>query len=153
MIVHADGTNRSFHHARTTGAAPEAIWAAWMDVAQWKDWDIGLSDAVSDGPLRLGTRGTIRDRSGRSVPFEVTAFEEGASYTIATPLPLGGRLTVARTITGVDPTTFRHHVRFEGLGGRLLAPLLGRRFRRLLPEAMDRLAHVAERGQSAGTAP
>ena len=87
------------------------------------------------------------------MPFEVTSFEEGASYTIANPLPLRGRLTVARTITGIGPTTFGHHVRFEGFGGRLLAPLLGRQFRRLLPEAMDRLAHVAERGEGAGPAP
>lgn len=151
--MRAEGTNRSFYHTRSTSAPQDVIWRAWMDVARWKDWDGGLSDAEIAGPMLLGAEGTIFDRSGRRVPFEVIAHEPNRSYAIASPLPLGGRLAVERTLVGTEPTTFRHHVRFEGLGGWLLAPVLGRQFRRLLPEAMDRLASVCEGGQTdeAGT--
>ncbi|MGR3436319.1 MAG: SRPBCC family protein [Shimia sp.] len=142
--MRAEGTNRSFRHVRTTNAAVAAIWSAWMDVPNWKAWDVGLRDARADAPLRLGARGTITDRSGRVVPFEVVRFEEGRSYDIANPLPLGGRLVVERTITATDPTAFRHDVRFEGFGGALLAPILGRQFRAMLPQAMDRLAALVE---------
>ena len=143
--MRAEGTNRSFHHTRTTHAPASAVWSGWMDVENWRAWDVGLSDAQAVGPLRFGNRGVITDRSGRKVPFEVVAFDEGRSYSIANPLPLGGRLLVERTIMRTEPTTFQHRVRFEGVGGALLAPLLGRQFRSMLPEAMDRLADAAER--------
>ncbi|WP_179379251.1 SRPBCC family protein [Jannaschia marina] len=139
-----EGTKRSFRDVRTTNAAIAAIWSAWMDVPNWKAWDVGLRDARAETPLHLGARSTITDRSGRVVPFEIVRFEEGWSYAIANPLPLGGRLVVERTITATDPTGFRHDVRFEGFGGVLLAPILGRQFRVMLPEAMDRLAALAE---------
>lgn len=144
--MRAEGTNRSFRHTRSITAPASAIWSAWMDVPSWKTWDVGLADARAEGPLELGARGVIVDLSGREVPFEVVGFQNGQSYAIANPLLLGGRLVVERAIIRAEPTAFRHRVRFEGLGGALLAPLLGRRFRTMLPEAMDRLAAVAERG-------
>jgi hypothetical protein len=137
------GTKRAFHVEVTSDATPEAIWAVWMDVPNWKHWDRGLNDARATAPLALGTRGTIVPRTGVNAAFEVTAFAAGKSYTFATDL-IGAKLHVTRSIVATSPTVFRHEVQFTGAIAFLWAAALGGGFQRALPAAMQALAATAE---------
>jgi uncharacterized protein YndB with AHSA1/START domain len=140
----AEGTNRDFAHTLETPAAPEAVWALWTDLDTWPVWDTEMTEAVADGPLELGQTGTITS-GGREVPFEIVAWSPPTSYAYEMPLP-SGSLTVERTLEPLagGGTRFTHDVTFRGFGGALLAPTLGRRFRRALPTVMVQLAQLAE---------
>ncbi|WP_156254870.1 SRPBCC family protein [Sandarakinorhabdus oryzae] len=133
-----------FGHEMETSASAGAVWALWLDVARWGEWDLGLASATLDGPMAVGACGTIIDRAGRRSPFTVTVLEPGRCHEFSTRLPLGA-LVVRRTILQAQPCRFRHDVRFTGIGGRLLAPILGRDFRAKLPPTMAALAALAER--------
>ena len=139
----AEGSNRSFSHQITTTAAPSQIWKVWMDVANWKDWDLGLKDASSDGPLKHGATGMIVPRRGSASQFTITEFEFQNAYTFETDLP-AAKLIVEREIIKTNPTTIEHRVRFTGRLSGVWALALGPGFRRALPPTMDRLAEIAE---------
>lgn len=139
----AAGTNRAFAHQLTTRAPAATIWALWMDVGGWGDWDLGLQRAVAAGPLSLGAKGMIIDLAGRKAAFQVSEFVPGVRYAFDTRLP-GARLRVRRLLIGQHPTQFRHEVSLHGPAARLWAGLLGPNFRTALPPTMARLAAKAE---------
>ena len=139
----ASGSNRAFHHERATSASADAIWALWMDVSRWKEWDSGLKDARADAPLRLDVEGEIIPASGPASRFRVISFDEPRSYAFRTQLPLA-ELEVRRSIVAAAPATFRHDVSSSGPRAGLWSALLGPQFRRALPQSMDALAGLAE---------
>lgn len=61
---------RSFEAATRIGAGPDAVWAALVDVGNWRDWDSGV-DRV-EGSVGLGRPLTIYATMIRSRPFTVT---------------------------------------------------------------------------------
>jgi hypothetical protein len=136
------GTHREFECTTATPASAEQLWAAWMDVTTWKNWDKGLKDARAALPLRLGCKGVIVPQRGLDSTFEVTEFEVGRYYTFCTDL-FGAKLHVRRSIVSQSPTVFRHQVWFSGTLAALWASLLGHGFRRAIPITMKTLAHVA----------
>jgi Polyketide cyclase / dehydrase and lipid transport len=140
----AKSSNQAFSYEVETAAPASQIWALWMDVSRWEEWDLGLSAAELNGPMALGTIGTIIDLGGRRSKFRISEMSEGQSYTFVTKLPFG-YLNVKRLIVRTDPCTFRHDVSFTGPGGWLLSHLLGPTFRKQLPPTMDKLAALAER--------
>ena len=142
-MVLAEGANNAFFHTHRTQAPADQIWALWTDVSTWKSWDQGLADAELDGPMGLGATGRIIPHAGPSSRFEVTAFEDGQSYTFETQLPLA-RLVVTRSFISREPVVFRHDVAFEGLLGGFWAAQFGPEFRRALPPTLDALADMAE---------
>ncbi|MEM1035419.1 MAG: SRPBCC family protein [Pseudomonadota bacterium] len=146
----AAGTNKAFFHEVTTTADPADVWRLWTDVSTWKDWDKGLSDAELDGAFGVGAKGKIIPLSGPSARFDVTEYNEGASYAFETRLPFA-RLEVRRSFVGTDPTVFRHDVSFKGLLGGFWAGRFGPGFREALPPTMETIAELAE--ADAGDAP
>lgn len=138
----AAGSNRDFRHTITTRANAKDVWAVWMDVANWGNWDTGLASA--EGSVEaLGSTGFIIDTSGRRLPYKVTAYDAGRSYAFTTKLP-AGELVVRRLLEGGSPTTFIHHVTFEGIGGFFLSLFLGPQFRTALPITMKNIVRLAE---------
>lgn len=142
----AAGSNRDFRHTATTCANAKDVWAIWTDVANWGDWDTGLASAEGSAKA-IGSTGFIIDTSGRRLPYEVVAYDAGRSYTFATKLP-AGELVVRRLIEGGSPTTFTHHVTFQGIGGAFLSLFLGPQFRRALPVSMKNIVRLAEQQAS-----
>ncbi len=141
----AAGTPRRFAHTVVTDASPEALWRVWTDIAAWPTWDTELASAALDGSFEDGARGRLVPLRGPSARFEIAGVEPGRAYTLVTALPLG-QLRVRRSWTAADAgrIAFTHEVSFHGLGGGLLAGRLGPRFRRALPDVMERLRARAE---------
>ena len=139
----AHGSNARFRYRLETQASPKEIWDRWMDVANWKAWDLGLKDARS-APLALNVVGTIVPHSGPKSKFTVTEFNESEFlYAFQNKLP-GGMLTVRRSIVGKAPTIIQHEIVFTGLTGWLFAQAMGSSFRKALPETMHKLVSLAE---------
>jgi len=141
--VLAEGTNRAFSHEVITTAPPEAVWALWTDAGTWKDWDKGLKSAEHEGDMAVGSKGRILPLEGPPARFEVVTLEPAQSYSFRTGLPLAS-LTVARAITGTEPTRFRHTVSFSGPLAGYWSSQFGPGFRAALPPTMEALADLAE---------
>jgi len=137
-------TNKHFWYSLETTATPEAIWKVWMDVPNWKNWDIGLKDASIKGTPKLGVKGEILSLEERKSRFKIVEFEEGKSYTYKTRLPLGSLFVKRHLDSEKGVTTFTHEVWFSGLTGGIFAKSFGAKFREMLPEVLHNIKKIVE---------
>lgn len=141
----AEGTNAHFQYEVTTSAPTTAVWRLWSDVSTWPSWDTELETARLDGAFASGVTGVLKGKGAPESAFSIADVVDGQRYAVVTKLPLGGTLVIERFFVSTEGgTRFRHEVRFEGFGGRLLSAFLGRGYREALPGAMERLRALAE---------
>ncbi len=133
-----------FSHTLKTVAPAEKIWAIWMNVERWSEWDTELRDASLEGKFTLGAIGKLTPKRGRVSEFRVSQFSLGQSYTFTIALPLC-KLNIHRYLTNhADGIYFTHEVSFQGILASLFGFLLGRQFRGVLPHVMNNLKRIAE---------
>ncbi|MEM0998618.1 MAG: SRPBCC family protein [Bacteroidota bacterium] len=141
----AAGQNSSqFSHTLTTSAPASDIWRIWTDVPNWHVWDSGLRSAELLGPFALGTKGKLLPDKGPKARFRITEFSEGQGYTFATSIPLGKLIVARRLHREGNQTVFTHDVQFTGPLKGIFARSLGKRYRKMLPEAMEAIRRLAE---------
>lgn len=139
-----ESSNKHFWNTIETSASPEAIWKIWIDVPNWYLWDTELKGAELKGDFAKGIKGVLIPKKGRKAKFKIVAYEEGKSYTFKTKLPLGG-LFVKRTLeVKEEKTFFTHEVWFTGITRGIFARVLGKDFRKALPEVMEKIQKIAE---------
>ncbi len=133
-----------FSHTLKTSAAPEKIWAIWIDVEDWAQWDTELVDACLEGSFALGSIGKLTPKTGQVSSFEISQLSLGESYTISVRLPLC-KLNIHRYLrTQSDGTYFTHEVSFQGLLAVVFGSLLGGKFQAVLPSVMGNIKRIAE---------
>jgi hypothetical protein len=67
--------------SREIACPPEEAWRLLTHVADWPAWGPTVSGgSVPGGVIGPGARGTVRTSVGVSLPFEITAFEDGRSW-------------------------------------------------------------------------
>jgi hypothetical protein len=134
-----------FSHTVKTSALPEKIWAIWIDVERWAEWDTELLDSCLRSSFELGAVGKLTPKKGRVSTFRISQFSQGTSYTFTIKLPLC-RLNVYRYLQSQsDCTYFTHEVSFQGLLAFVFGLLLGRKFQAALPGVMENLKRIAEK--------
>ncbi len=137
-------SNRHFWYSMETTASPEKIWNIWIDVKNWKNWDIGLKDAAMDAPFYLESKGIIISLEDRKSKFKVVEMVEDVSYTYKTKLPLGSLYVKRYLSREKDKTVYTHEVWFKGLTGGIFAKMFGGKFREMLPEVLQNIQQIAE---------
>ena len=137
-------TRRHFWHEEHTTAPSNRIWEIWTDVANWHHWDRGLRSARLSGTFTAGARGELTALNGQTTPFELCTVVPGRTYTFGTKLPFGGLYVLRKLYPTETGTTFTHEVWFAGRSSGIFALLLGKKFQRLLPEAMRAITKIAE---------
>ena len=58
--------------------------SAWEKLVDWKrmpEWDIFIDDINFDGPLKLGSVGTMKSRDGHTYSLQVTGFNPKKDYS------------------------------------------------------------------------
>lgn len=141
-------SNKHFWYSMETTAAANSIWALWVDVPNWKNWDIGLKDASFSEQFKAGNQGIIVSLEGRKAKFKVVEYIEGESYTYKTKLPLGSLFVKRYLKTENNVTTFTHEVWFKGLTSGIFAKALGKDFRKMLPEVLLNIKNIVEGNDS-----
>ncbi|GAA0872420.1 hypothetical protein GCM10009117_15670 [Gangjinia marincola] len=134
---------RNFSHTIQTNNAPEAIWSIWTNVDQWHEWDIGLKSAEMNEVFSLGAREEILSLEGQKSSFKVVEFVEDESYTMKVKLPLGSMLIKRFLTYENEKNYFTHQISFKGLTGGIFARMLGKKFKTMLPQAMQNIEILA----------
>jgi uncharacterized protein YndB with AHSA1/START domain len=126
-------------------ASPEAVYAAYADVAGWPRWDPDTRAAGLDGPPREGARGWLKPRKGLKVAMRVVEAQPGRAFNVECPV-LGSRMRFDHELVadggGVQVT---HRVSFHGWLAGWLDRTVGRDVRAGLPRTLESLkAHVEQ---------
>lgn len=134
----------TFEHTELTSATPPQLWACYAEPTTWPEWDQETARVSVQGPMAVGTRGTLKPVKGPATPFTFTEVIPGVGFTDVSRLPLA-RLTFAHHI---EPTAtgsrFTHRVTITGPLSPLFARVIGRKVAASLPAAMRALARFAE---------
>ncbi|HET8877940.1 MAG TPA: SRPBCC family protein [Arthrobacter sp.] len=75
-----------FRVSRRIAAPADTVWRLLTDTASWPRWGPSITGADLDPPafpavLGPGSRGRVRTVAGVALPFTVTAFEAGRSWS------------------------------------------------------------------------
>ena len=141
----AIGSRHRFSWELRTKATASQLWEVWTDVSEWPRWDSALESASLKGDFLTGAQGTLKAKGSPASRFYLEGVEPEKKYRMVTALPLGGRLIIERRlVVELEGLRFTHEVSFEGAFGRLLALLVGARYRRALPRVMDNLRTLTE---------
>lgn len=68
--------------ARKMAVDPATVWELLVDTAQWPRWGPSVRDVdLPGGRLTAGAEGRVRTAVGLWLPFRVSAFDEGRSWS------------------------------------------------------------------------
>lgn len=122
----------------------EEVWNYLCKVEDWPKWDTELKSAKSIGQFQLGGKGVMKPSKGPQLNFIVIAFKEGKSYCVRTKMPFG-YLDMQRTVLNAGTQSiFRDEISFGGSGGSIFALFLGGKFKKVLPEVMQKFKRQVE---------
>ena len=131
----------------TAKASPEAVWGLWADVENWKAWDPAVEQSSIDGPFSEGTRGMLKPEGGPKSPFVLTGVRPGEGFSDRTRLPLASVDFFHEVERVGEGTRIAHRIEIRGPLSFVFARLMGRRFEKGLPEAVQNLARLAEESE------
>lgn len=73
---------RRLHVSRTIDAPAAVVWDLLVDVQRWPQWGPTVRSAtIDDDHLRLGSQGSVSTVAGVTLPFEITHFAPGRSWS------------------------------------------------------------------------
>jgi len=130
-------------HTLDTTAAPGQIWQRMEQVADWPQWDTGLSWAELPGGFQAGAQGSMRfgGESPRSFQLAAVSVEQG--FTALIKLPLAELRHIHQQERSAIGTRLTHRIEIRGPLSWLYGWRLGRRLREDLAPSMRRLARLA----------
>ena len=126
-----------------TKATPERAWAAWVDVARWKDGDV-IERARLDGAFREGSTIVSKARGYPESTLTITHVEPPRLW-VDESRAAGVRMTFEHLIEpGVQGTRLTERVLFAGPLGGVVGRVLRRRLEALFAATTDQIARQAE---------
>ena len=127
---------------------PEVVYAIWVDVPHWPQWDPDTREAWLDGPLAMGAKGRLKPRKGFAVPMRVTDAVPGERFTVECPV-LGNVMRFEHILRPVHGgVEVIHRVSFHGWLAGWLMRTVGQDVRRGLPVTLKGLKALAEQDKA-----
>jgi hypothetical protein len=137
-------SNYHFSFTIAINNTADKVWQTLTDVPNWHVWDTELIDAQLEGDFLLDARGEMTPKKGPKLKFYISEIVPLQSYTINTILPVG-ELVIKRSLkTEQQITYFTDDIAFTGFLKYLLGFMLGKQFRSVLPEVMQKFKQLAE---------
>lgn len=133
-----------FEHTETTNATRGQLWQHYAEPTRWPEWDHETERVTVDGPIAPGVTGTLKPVKGPKTKFRFLEVAPLEGFSDVSRLPLA-RLTFTHRLQDTpDGTQFTQSVTITGALSPLFARIIGANIAAGLPEAMQRLARLAE---------
>ena len=137
-------SNYHFSFSVTVDNSLEKVWEVLTDVQSWHKWDTEIIEAKLDGNFVLGAKGTMKPKTGPKLKFYISEIEPYKSYTFNTNMPVG-ELVIKRTLNFVNnEIEFKDDIQFTGFLKYFFGLILGKQFRKVLPDVMQNFKILAE---------
>ena len=88
----------------TVKTSPNDIWAIWVDVNAWTNWDSGIERTEMRANFKTGTTFSLTPLGGQPIEVTIKTVTQGEEFSDEAVLPFG---------------TIRTYHRMEPLGGRV----------------------------------
>ncbi|HEX2620979.1 MAG TPA: SRPBCC family protein [Phototrophicaceae bacterium] len=135
-----------YEYALDTDASPEAIYRLYEDVPGWITWDEGIESIEFTEPFIAGSKGKLKVPGQPQLDFTITEVHPGRGFADETPLPAAGITVIFNHILtplANGRTRIVHQVKIVGPAAETLGPQIGPGITSDLPEAVEKLAHLA----------
>jgi len=134
-----------YEHSVETGAAPEAVWRVWSDIAGWPRWNDGIEKIEIDGPFAAGTTFTMTPPGDEPIRMRLVQVTAGELFTDEMD---GGDFTV-RTVHQLEPAPggrarISYRTEISGPAAGQVGPQLGPAITADFPDVLAALAKRAE---------
>jgi len=127
-----------------TSAPVEAVWAAYLDVASWPQWDAGLAFYRPNGPFAAGTEGVLQPVGGPELPFSITRAEPNRCFDDRTPISPDAAILGRHELIPLGAgTRIVHHIEIDGPDSEEMAVAMGFK-QEELQATVDSLARYVE---------
>lgn len=137
--------DHQFHCSVVVNNTRDKVWDFLIDVDRWKEWDTELVNSRLFSEFAVGSEGELKPKKGPTLKFNISEIEPHLSYTFITKMPVG-TLEIKRIIKekreGVE---FTDDIRFTGFLKRIFGLMLGKGFKKVLPEVMDNFKRIVEK--------
>ena len=125
-------------------ATPEQIFAIYMNVSAWSNWDPDVLSSSIDGEFVSGIKGKLKPSKGPEAKIEFTEVTNNKSFTTISKLPLC-KMSFEHELAPLgEETEAIHRVVFSGLLSPLFGRLIGSGIKKGLSATMQGLKNAAE---------
>lgn len=134
-----------YEHTVEAEAGPAQVWARYVDVATWPEWNPGMVQVTLDGPFATGTTATITREGQDPMPVTITEAVPGEGFTDEAVIPDAVTLRFIHQLVAVPDggTRITHRVEIEGPAAEALGPEIGPLITGDFPEILLALAKAA----------
>ena len=137
-------SNHHFSYTIAINTTLEKVWQTLIDVEKWPVWDTELQSAKLLSDFILEAKGTMIPKKGPKLKFYISEITTNKSYTFNTKMPLG-ELVIKRTIIEKNNQIFfTDDIKFTGILKKIYGSLLGKGFKKVVPEVMQNFKNLAE---------
>lgn len=134
----------TFEHTETTIATRAQLWQHYADPPRWPEWDHETERVTIDAPIAPGVTGTLKPVKGPKTKFRFLEVVPLEGFSDVSRLPLA-RLTFTHRLRDTpEGTQFTHSATISGPLSPLFGRIIGANIAAGLPDAMRRLAQLAE---------
>jgi hypothetical protein len=130
-------------HTLDTTAQPERVWELMQLVADWPQWDTGLTWAELPGSFAPGAQGSMRFGGEGPKSFLIANVVAQQGFTALMKFPLAEVRHIHLQETSAIGTRMTHRIEISGPLSWLYGWSRGRRLRESLAPSMRRLARLA----------
>ncbi len=138
-------SNHHFSFTIAVNATQDKAWQTLIDVKNWPLWDTELIDANLEGAFKENAKGTMKPKKGPKLKFYISDYVPNQSYSINVIMPVG-QMEIKRSLSVANNEVhFTDDIAFKGFLKQIFGLILGRQFKKVLPEVMHNFKNIAER--------
>ena len=137
-------SSQPFSNIQTAKSTTTQLWELYKDVENWKNWDTEIEWSKLDGDFQEGSIGQLKAKGSPVLKFEITKIVQNKRFEYQTNVPFG-KLVVDHTFEQKDNLVeFKHTVYFTGPLNGIFDFILGRGFRKVLPDVLNNIKNILE---------